>query len=225
MGERLVHDLNRILSAWVLGEVDAPAALKALCGSVDRLEVTCGLVLRDEPIVLGEGANAELGPLLSRIAAISPERREFHTCADRLWNEVFDEARSQRGELAWVACEPVVDPDGTHRASLVLLGWSDAERDSALVTLPKLGRAAAAILAKVRASAKARALTHTLNNLLASVMANVDYAAHLVEDASPTGALATEVDREDIAHAMRNAEEAVKQMAAHVLEVATLGKR
>ena len=71
-------------------------------------------------------------------------------------------------------------------------------------------------------------LQHAINNLLASVVANVEYAADLIEDPHvdpPLLASASHEHRAEVVQAMQNARQAVNEMAARVRQMAELARR
>lgn len=222
--------IERALVRWTFGDEDGITTLRALCSILEELEVTLGLVRGDEgrAAVLAESARSATR-LFVRVADHAARRRTLLMPCDEGWSALFDGAASP-ALATWAACEPVVGRDGHDTGSmLVVIGWSDRHRDDVLVALPRLARACAQLLAEEQVAAMAWKTTHTLNNLLTSVLANVEYASHLLGDGgggegSPLASARPEL-RADIGQAMGNAHEAAKLMVGHVERIASLGKR
>ena len=225
--------IEHALVRWTFGDDDGVTTLRTLCTILEDLQVTLGVVRENEgrSVVLAENARAA-SRILVRVADHAAHRRTLLMPCDDAWCALFEAQAATPSAPAppatWAACEPLTDADGHESGStLVAIGWNDTHRDDVLVALPRLARACASLLADEQVAAAAWKLTHSLNNLLTSVLANVEYASHLLDDSgegSPLAAARPEV-RADIAQAMGNAHEAAKLMVGQVDRIGSLGKR
>ena len=233
MDDDLLGEAERAVAAWVVGDADATTALEQACASVESS--TTSMI----SLVVGEASSVEVvnAPVDGRVrlaVARAAERagpnRALTRDLDRDggWSAVWEEPDSASPAAttgAWIACEPVSDADGLHHGSLVAHGSGDATLARVLVVLPELARLAAAVLGRERARAVTAKVTHSLNNLLAGVLANVEYAGVLIEGASPDAPLlvdATPAVRAEFVMALLNAEVAARQLGHHVAEIGKL---
>lgn len=223
----LIGEAESAVAAWAVGDADACVALEQVCGCLEGLGALCALVGGDEgpdDVVNAPGGVLDAAAL-ERIAARSRPNRALYTDRDESWSSLFTSATTASA-WDWVACEPVCDRDGTLHGMLVALGRKGAsERDRVLVALPDLARLCAGVRARERSGAVAAKVTHQLNNLLASVVANVEYASSLVEGAradEPLLGASTPAERADFVMALENASSAARQLGHHVGEIGRL---
>ena len=225
MRSGLADAINEALALWMLGDIGPVAALEALCAVTEPCEVSCALVRGGTDAQERQGAEDRHEALaFARIALLSGGNRRLFGPREASFSSLFA-GSALRAEPAWAACEPVADASG---AAIVVIGWSDVHQHDVLSTLPLLARAIAVILSRQEVVMGAAKLQHAINNLLASVVANVEYAADLIEDPHvdpPLLASASHEHRAEVVQAMQNARQAVNEMAARVRQMAELARR
>ena len=207
------------LSLWVTGDVDTETTRKALHAKLGRLSVSGTRVPWDAPDA--ETPTPEREATLRRIASLVvtrfPGQRVLVTPGDSVWTELGAEAAHDRP--SWIASEPLQDE------AFVVVGWDSATMNDALAILPRLARALAAIGAVDAADTDARREAHAVKNMLAGVLANVEYASFLVDPpAEPPATAPTDAPR-DLLVALRNALESAKGVAPHVDELRRIAGR
>ncbi len=218
----LQHDLERLVGGWRLdsrrAQVEDPqrlaASIRAICTILERRQIFAAFVSEKElpgssERVLTTDQSSSHRPLLERIFAEAKGTRLLVTPRDAKWQELATDT-SALGEKGWAACEPVETKDGA-RSSLVTFADDDTTRDTALLALPNLARAIAIVLEEERASKEASVFRHALNNSLATVLSNVDYAASIVEEFSDA---LPDVAQEALTSAVNNAREGVRRSTA-----------
>jgi hypothetical protein len=234
MTASVLQDLEPVLARAMTGEYDCNTAVLAVCTAIERRGIACGLVRpagegRNEAIVSGGERAARETDLLATVARLTAPHRAYHTPNDDRWNELFGGNEMLRARASWLACEPVVSSSGSHVAVLVLIGESESHRDEVLLALPAVARACAALLGQEHRFSRIEQITHVMNNLLTSIIVNVSYASHLVEEQDgaatlPGPAETREAARVDLVQALQHSTDAAKQLAAQVLEIAKLGR-
>ena len=218
--------INEALARWSMGDIGSDAALEAVCAVLEPCEASCALVRNDGT---PDGMPSQGPPealALARIARLGGDHRRLLTPRDREWHSVFA-GLAQLPEAAWAACELVSVPGAGSAAAIVVIGWSDVHQHDVLGVLPLLARASATIVSRQEAARTVGRVQHALNNLLASVVANVEYAADLIEEPEagpPLRARPTPQDRAEAARAMQNARRAAKEMGACVALLSDLAR-
>ena len=230
MDDDLLGEAERAVAAWVVGDADATTALQQACASLESATASTVALVVGEPASI-EIVNAPLEPFVREAFARAAERaganRALTTHHDAGWEAVWSTPGNGASapSRAWVACEPVSDEDGVHHGCVVAHGEGEGSLELVLSVLPNLARLAAAVLGRERARAVTAKVTHRLNNLLASVLSNVEYAGALIEGAAadaPLLADATPVTRADFVVALHNAEVAARQLGHQVAEIGKL---
>ncbi len=208
----VVQEANRALASWALGDTTSEQTLATLCGTLEGAEITCGFVRSH-----GASVQVHTTPrgcpfttLLSRGFALANARRLLVKPTDASWRELGAEPSA----AVWLASEPAVPGPGLvvgGDLAFVAFGRGGASMEDALPLLPRLARAGAAVLARdgeVDAAGKA---VHALNNHLAAISGNVEYAHELLTDEVVSGPAA----REDLATAIAHTRRSLQSL--HVL--------
>ncbi len=225
----LLAEAERAVAAWAVGDADAAVALGQMCSALESVTgVACVLVGGEEGRDDVVSSESLLPATVARIAAASRPNRALYTHHDARWPSLFASGEMDGAGAAgweWVACEPALDRDGTLHGMIVAAGRRGSDRDRVLVVLPDVARLCASVLGLERITAVAAKVTHRLNNLLAGVLANVEYASLQLEGASgdePLLASATPAHRREFVTALENAASAARQLGVQVAEIGRL---
>lgn len=204
----LQSKVERLLAKWALGEASASETLTAICAHIERPGVSCALVTtraHGKVETLAAANTCGDAQLSSRVAERCTSSRALVSPHDALWSEVG--VPDALTDAVWLIHEPLVGHDEAPLGSMVVIGRNGASCDDVLQAVPECARACRAVLARDRISIAAADLTHTLANLLAAVICNVEYAADLLEVAD-VGA----EHRDELVQAMENACQSAKQV-------------
>lgn len=204
--------VDRAVVGWLVGEASIEATVDAVCRAIELCPVVCAVVevrggqstlLREPPETILCGIAA---PLAERIGV----RRFLATPNDTTWH-ALERHHAAIGSLAWVACEPVDEPMGV---VLVVLGLEARGRDDVLARLPSLAKRLRAVLVEIARSERDAKVLHRLNNVLAALSANLGYASELLGTPQGEATLGEEPpsQRTDLAHAVKNAREAMAEL-------------
>jgi hypothetical protein len=198
------HDveINQLLGRWISGSLEADAALEAMTTSIDGDGVVCAVIEReaDTRRFVGSPAAHRASDVLDAIEVASGTLRTLITASEArwqrlFWRNIFDGAR-------WVACEPIHE-DERNRTALIVCATRDDEQERVLAVLPRVAQGCAVVLDRQRTQRRVSKLVHAFNNHLASVMANLEYAAILRGVALTSDD--TPAEEEDLPRAIRNA--------------------
>lgn len=203
--------INQLLGRWIGGAIEADAALEAIATLLEREGVVCAVIEReaDSRRFLGSVQAREAGDVLDAIDVATGTARTLITVNEPRWQRLF--WRDAFEGARWVACEPI-HQDERSRATLVVRANRDAEQDRVLGALPAVARGCGVVLERQRAQRRISKLVHTFNNHLASVMANLEYAAilrgvDLTSESLP-------VAEDDLPRAVRNAARSANDLRA-----------
>jgi len=219
---RAAADLDEALARWATGDADARSTREVVHAELERLSVIGTLVRAGRADTEGP---RESEPAIStqRIARALGERcwgqRLLVTPSDASWPKASSEPVSTPSP-AWIACEPL-ELDTT----LVAVGWDTESMNDALAVLPRIARALGALASSEDADAEAARQAHALKNLLAGVMANVEYASFLLEKSAPTDGDESHDGHDDLFVALRNALGAAARMTPHIDAMRRLVRR
>ncbi|MBS2014567.1 MAG: hypothetical protein JST00_16895 [Deltaproteobacteria bacterium] len=179
------------------------AALDRLTQSLEGPGLTCIVVDAEHP---------EPGARLAVAAAReSSGKRAFYRDVDPELAAIV-QAGSVDRPPAWIACEPVLDEDGSRIASLVLIAADEGGMD-ALARLPRLASECAPFVASARFARKAGDLVHALNNQLATTIVNVELALEIL--VNPRGS----DDHSELLKSLGFARRASKRMRSQLEEL------
>lgn len=214
------------LAAWATERANAVDTLTALAALGETRAVACAVVRFGKTAheVLGSAEARQAAATFVVFAEAAGARRELAT---------GDDARARAANAAsegsaaptwsWMASEPIVDAKSSHVASVVVLGTRDDDREDALVRLQEIAAACRPVVLREHVLTQAATIAHRLNNLLATAVANVDYAAELT--AEMDRADASDRDRGDLAVAIQNSKTATHALAEHIQALRVLTTR
>lgn len=217
---------DALLARWTMGEADAIPTLESLCAGVARADVTCAIVRQPPggPALIGTAKSLLEAALLTRVSEHCAKQRSLITSHDVRWDGLVS-GHPLRTDIAWIASEPVADGDGHAHAEVIVVGWRDAACEDVLPSLPRLARAVAVILARERAEGVVAGMQHALNNLLASIVVNVDYASELLDDEGSAALAASRpglAGASDLRQALKHARQSATEMSRRVADLAKL---
>lgn len=203
---RSIHDAcDHALAECVLGHCDAHAAVAQICGALSRHGATCAVVLSSSEVLGLDEASASRS--VAKLAARAADgRRALLLPADPPFAAI---ARAAPTPPGWVAVETLLDRVGGTLGALVALGSPGAAREETLREMPRAAAAAGAVLGRARAVRDTARAVHRMNNLLAGVIANVEYILALADPEGAPGELAQAAQ-----HALESARSATTLLAA-----------
>lgn len=196
-----VH-ISQMLGRWISGAVEAEATIEAMATLLESEGVLCAVIEReaDTRRFIGSPAARAASDVLDAIDLATGTARSLVTAKEPRWQRLF--WRQAFDGAHWVACEPIHDDDRS-RAALVVCAMGSAEQESVLGSLPGVARGCGVVLERQRTQRRVSKLVHTFNNHLASVMANLEYAAILRGVSLTSDELPASED--DLPRAIRNA--------------------
>ena len=194
--------ISQLLGLWISGALEADPAIEGILSRLECDGVVCAVIEReaDTRRFIGSPAAHRSSEALDAIDVATGTVRSLITANEARWQRLF--WRNTFDGARWVACEPLHEDDRT-RAALVVCATRDAERERVLAAMPGVARGCGVVLDRQRAQRRITKLVHAFNNHLASVMANLEYAAILrgvaltSDEVPPT--------EEDLPRAIRNA--------------------
>jgi hypothetical protein len=203
-------EINQLLGRWIGRALEAEAALEAMTASLEGDGIACALIEReaDTRRFIASPAAREASDVLDAIEVAAGATRTLITVSEPRWQRLF--WRNAFHGLRWVACEPIHE-DERCRAALVVCAASDAEQERVLSALPGVARGCSVVLEQQRTQRRVSKLVHTFNNHLASVMANLEYAA-ILRGVSLTSEEAPPAEEEDLPKAIRNAARSANEL-------------
>lgn len=222
MGGGFGDEARRAVARWAMGEIDGDAALAAICSAVERPGTTwaCARDTADggREVVLTERGSAAKS-LVARVVRETWAQRAYVTSREPRFADLLGGGGD--GGASWIACEPLV-VDGEPCGAVVVVGAEPETSDDVLASLPEVARACCPVIARERTVVRVGKLVHAMNNVLAAVIANVEYASGIVEDAS--AAEASDLQRRDLLRAMENARTAAGEMSTTLREIARIAR-
>jgi hypothetical protein len=201
--------ISQLLGRWISGCLEADAALEAMVTLLEREAVVCAVIEReaDSRRFIGSSAAREATDVLDAVDLATGTVRTLITVNEARWQRLF--WRSAFEGMRWVACEPIHEDDRS-RAALVVCAMRDAERDRVLAAMPAIAGGCRVVLERQRVQRRISKLVHSFNNHLASVMANLEYAAILHAVDLTSEALPPAED--DLPRAIRNAARSANEL-------------
>ncbi|HEX7665350.1 MAG TPA: hypothetical protein VF407_12585 [Polyangiaceae bacterium] len=204
--------VDRAVVGWLVGETSIEATVDAVCRAIEISPVVCAVVeIRGGQItVLREPPETMLRGMAAPLAESLGVRRVLATPNDTTWRDL-ERHHVSIGSLAWIACEPVDEPMGV---GLVVLGLENEGRDDVLARLPGIAKRLRAVLVEIARTDRDAKVVHRLNNLLAALSANLGYASELLGPPKTEPQLDDDPpsQRTDLAHAVKNAREAMTEL-------------
>ena len=196
---------DHALAEYVLGYGEAHAAVVQICGALSRHGATCAVVLPPAEVLGLDEASASRS--VAKLAARAADgQRALLLPADPPFAAIASAAPTPP---AWVAVETLLDRAGRPLGALVAHGGPEAAREETLREMPRAAAAVGAILGQSRTFRDTARVVHRMNNLLAGVIANVEYILTLADAESAEGDLA-----QAARHALESARSATALLAA-----------
>lgn len=223
---------DRAVLDWVVDGKKSKDALEDIRASVAERGVRCVVVevasspseSRTRSSFGDEDGDAELLPpeVVESLFVRSGMRRVLATSRQLEWREVFEGLTAERG-AHWLAAEPISGSGGSVFAMLVVVGSTPEPDDDVLLALPAVAKGCGPLILQRRADDLSSRRRHTMNNLLATVSANLGYVADLLEESAERSA-ASPSSLGDAQKALGNARSALREIGVQV-EVLTGERR
>lgn len=172
----LLHEAERALAAWALGDLDFHLAIQRACsGFAIEGRLSCALVYVDGSTldVIGSADTERRPDLLRRIALVAS--RDFITPSDPRWPGIVGKDVDMIPSVTpWIACEPVIQGPGMVQSVIVIIGSEDTPRDLSLSALMRLARWCGSMLAQERARIQGASLARRMGETVTGLKGVLD---------------------------------------------------
>lgn len=202
----MTPSLDRVIVASLLNELDTATAIVELCSTIDQ-----GYAVRSAIV-------ARLGLQGTKVFSAPSQPEALRALAARA-AEQSDLEQTEREAHAlggtWIAIEQILaDMDDGVLGTLVLVGESEESLPDAQIA--RLAKLSSLVLDRFEFDSTTKRFAHRLMNMLAGVIANVEFLDSALEGLDSTRAKAAKLDSSDLLEAAANALESARKAVAFV---------